>query len=332
MSPEAKLRLALVIMVLIMFYGTGGYMLVEGWSFFDSLYMTIITLTTVGYGEIRPLSEAGRIFTTVLIVVGVFNGGFVITAMAQLVLEGQLMAILGKRKMEKKVKKLKDHIILCGFGRVGRQVAGEFIHHGVQFVIVEKDMDMIPDSHNGNLVFIEGNAAEDEVLDHAGIERARAIVSTIPDDAENVYLSLTARQLNPDLFIIARADTELAKKKLIRAGANKVVCPHELGGTQMAMSTLRPNIVDFMSLADFAPNSQNLGIEEVLIKKGGLLTGKSLVEAAVKSKYDAIVVGLRKNSGAMVFNPSGETTMDAGDILIVLGASDKLEMLSGDLG
>jgi len=332
MTPEAKLRLALAFLALIVTIGTGGYILIEQWSVFDSLYMTLITLTTVGFGEVRPLSEAGRTFTMFLIAVGVFNGGFTITAIAQLVLEGQLQAILGKRKMEKKVKKLKDHIILCGYGRVGKQVAGEFARREESFVVVEKDASLIPDNPADGLVFVIGNASEDEILEYAGIERARAIVSTIPDDAENVYLSLTARQINPKLFIIARADTELAKKKLVRAGANKVVCPHELGGTQMAMATLRPNVVDFMRLAAFTTEDKSLGIEEISIKQGGALTGKTIIEAAIKSKYDAIVVGLRKNTGQTVFNPSGGTAMEAGDILIVLGESEKLEQLGADLG
>jgi voltage-gated potassium channel len=332
MTPEAKLRLAMVITAVILTIGTAGYVVVEGWSLGDAFYMTIITLTTVGFKEVWPLSPAGRNFTIVMIIIGVFNYGFIITAMAQLVLEGQLRAILGKRKMEKRVQKLKNHIILCGYGRVGRQVAGEFVQRGVPFIIVENNHNMIPESLGNGLIFIEGSAADEDVLAHAGIERARAIVSTIPDDAENVYLALTARQINPDLFIIARADSELAKKKVIRAGADKVVCPHELGGTQMAMATLRPNVVDFMRLAAFAPEGKNLGIEEISIKDGGALTGKSIIEGAIKSKYDAIIVGLRKNSGNMVFNPSAGTTMEAGDILIVMGESDKLELLAADLG
>lgn len=331
MSPESKLSLALIFLILILTVGTVGYMLIEHWSMTNSIYMTIITIATVGFKEVHPLSDAGKTFTIVLIAFGVFNGGFIATAVGQLVLEGQLQAILGKRKMEKKVKKLSNHIILCGYGRVGRQVANEFLRRGEPFVIIESDEAMIPDGQNNGLIFIQGDASADDTLEHAGIERARAIVSTIPDDAENVYLSLTARQINPSLFIISRADSELAKKKLVRAGANKVVCPHELGGSQMAMATLRPNVVDFMRLAAFSPGGQSLGIEEISIKEGGNLTGKTIIEAAIKSKYDAIVVGLRKNSGQMVFNPSGGTTMESGDILIVLGENGKLESLGSDL-
>lgn len=332
MTPESKLRLSLFFLLLTFTIGTGGYVIVEGWHFLDSLYMTFITLTTVGFKEVKPLSDAGRTFTIFLIAIGVFSGGFTITALAHLILEGQLQAILGKRKMEKKVKKLKNHIILCGFGRVGRQVANELTRRGESFVIIESDEDMIPVGEKNDLIFIQGSASDDDVLEHAGIERARAIVSTIPDDAENVYLSLTARQINPDLFIIARADTALAKKKLARAGANKVVCPHELGGAQMAMATLRPNVVDFMHLASFSPGGKNLGIEEISIKGGGNLAGRTIIEAAIKSKYDAIVVGLRKNNGDMVFNPAEDATMDAGDVLIILGEDGKLEMLGADLG
>jgi len=332
MTPESKLRLAIVFMVIILSVGTAGYSLIEDWLFFDSLYMTVITLATVGFAEIRPLSETGRVFTIFLIIFGAFNGGFIITAVAQLVLEGQLMAILGKRKMEKKVKRIKDHIILCGYGRVGRQVAQELHSRGVPFVIVEQDESAIPGPHEDNLIFMAGNAADDEQLEQAGIKRARAVVSTLPDDADNVYLALTARQINPDLLIIARAESDLAKKKLLRAGADKVVCPHELGGMQMAMATLRPNVVDFMRLATANGASAGLGIEEISIKEGSALASKSIIEAAIKSKYDAIVVGLRKKSGQLVFNPSGDTVMETGDILVVLGEANKLETLGDDLG
>jgi voltage-gated potassium channel len=332
MTPEGKLRLAISLLVLTLSIGVGGYMIIEKWSFLDSMYMTFITLTTVGFGETHQLSDAGRTFTILLIAFGVFNAGFLITAAVQLTLEGHLQAILGRHKMERKVHKLKNHIILCGYGRVGRKVASEFLRRGESFVIIENDQTMIPENGHNGLLFVVGSAAEDDVLMKSGIDRARAIVSTLPDDAENVYLTLTARHLNAGLFIIARADTDLAKKKLARAGANKVICPHELGGMQMAMATLRPNVVDFMRLAAFAPGGENLGVEEISIRDGGALTGKSIIEAAIKSKYDAIVVGLRKKDGQMVFNPSGETRMESGDILIALGESNKLEQLGADLG
>ncbi len=332
MSPESKLRLALITLFLTISTGTVGYALIEHWPIFDSLYMTIITLATVGYAEIRPMSEAGRAFTMFLIIFGAFNIGFIAAALAQLVLEGQLMALLGKRKMEKKVQRLKNHIILCGFGRVGRQVAQEFFRLNVPFVILEQDNAAIPDQRADELIFIQGNAADDEVLEQAGIKRARAVVSTLPDDADNVYLSLTARQINPELVIIARAESDLAKRKLHRAGADRVISPHELGGMQMAMATLRPNVVDFMRLATFDPSHQGLSIEEIPIRHKSALTGKSLIETAIKTKYDTIVVGLRKNTGEVIFNPPGETVMEAGDILVALGEAAKLERLGADLG
>ena len=332
MSPESKLRLALFFLVVIILVGTSGYVVIEGWTPFESLYMTVITLSTVGFKEVKPLSEAGEGFTIFLIIFGAFNMAFVLTAVAQLVLEGQLMAIMGKRKMEKKVQKLKDHIILCGYGRVGKQVAGEFERRNEEFVIIEEDASTIPEAHANGFVFVSGNAADDEVLEAAGIRRARAIVSTLPDDADNVYLTLTARQINAGLFIIARAETNLAKKKLKRAGADKVICPHELGGSQMAMATLRPNIVDFLQLASEVPGGKNLGIEEISIREGGRHTGKTIIEAAIKTTYDAIVIGLRKRSGELKFNPPGDLKMEDGDILVVLGENEKIEQLSADLG
>ncbi|MEE9442282.1 MAG: potassium channel protein [candidate division Zixibacteria bacterium] len=331
MNYEAKFRLAIGFGLLIIFIGTTGYSFLEDWGILDSLYMTIITLSTVGFMEVRHLSEAGRVFTIFLIVFGAFNAAFILTAAVQFVLQGQLELILGKRKMEKKLQKLENHIILCGLGRVGRQIASEFERRKEKFVVIEQDVDMVEDARKQGFYVLEGNAADDEVLEHAGIGKARAIVSTLPDDADNVYLALTARQINSDLLIIARAETLLAKKKLRRAGADKVICPHELGGVQMAMATLRPNVVDFLQLATVVPGGERLGIEEITIRDGGILTGKSIIEAAIKSKYDAIVVGLRKGTGQILFNPSGETTMENGDILIVLGENGTLERLSADL-
>ena len=331
MTWETKLRLALLSLVLTLALGVVGYLSIEHWGCLDSLYMTIITLATVGFEEVRPLSDTGRVFTIVLIILGVFNGAFVISTLGQMILEGQLRAILGKRKMEKKVQKLSDHVIVCGFGRVGRQVAAEFVRRQVPFVIIEQQGEVKAEAPNRELLFVEGNAADEDVLEAAGIRRAKAVISTLPDDADNVYLALTARQLNPDIMIVARAESGVARKKLIRAGADKVICPHELGGSQMAMATLRPNVVDFMRLASVVPGAEQLGIEEVAIKAGGKHSGKTIVEAAVKTSYDVIVIGLRKKSGEVQFNPPGEARMEAGDILIVLGENSKLEQLALDL-
>jgi len=331
MSSEAKFRLALLIAILIVSGGTLGYSVIEGWSYFDSLYMTIITLATVGFKEVRDLSTNGRVFTIFIIVIGAFNAAFIITAAVQFVLQGELEIILGRRKMTKKIKKMDNHIILCGFGRVGGQVAAEFDRHGEKFVIIESDSAQLAEIQKLGYNFVEGNAADDDTLEQAGIGKARAIVSTLPDDADNVYLALTARQNNPSLFIIARAETLLAKKKLLRAGADKVICPHELGGVQMAMATLRPNVVDFLQLASVVPGVERLSIEEVSIGVNGQLTGKTIIEGAIKTKYDSIVVGLHKKDGQVLFNPSGETRMEEGDILIVLGENERLERLARDL-
>lgn len=331
MSSEIKLRLALLCLALTIVLGVIGYSAIEHWGLLDSLYMTVITLATVGFEEVRPLSDSGRIFTIVLIVFGAFTGAFVVSTAGQMVLEGQLRTILGKRKMEKKVQKLSDHVIVCGFGRVGRQVAAEFVRRQVSFVIIEQQGEVKSEAHCRDLLFVDGNAADEDVLEAAGIRRAKAVISTLPDDADNVYLALTARQLNPEIMIVARAESGVARKKLIRAGADKVVCPHELGGSQMAMATLRPNVVDFMRLASVVPGAEQLGIEEIAIKAGGKHSGKTIVEAAVKTSYDAIVIGLRKKSGEVQFNPPGEARMEDGDILIVLGESSKLEQLAVDM-
>jgi voltage-gated potassium channel len=332
MTPERKLRLALLFFASVIALGTIGYSVIEGWRFLDALYMTITTLATVGFQEITPLSDAGRVFTIFLIVIGAFSAAYVIAAIARLILEGELEVFMGKRKMEKKVQSLTNHIIVCGYGRVGRQVVDQFLRHQVPFVVVESDNAIGTELRNGNVPYLEGSAVDDDILEKAGIGRARALVSTLPNDADNVYLTLTARQLNQAIYIIARAESALAKKKLQRAGANKVICPHELGGTQMAMATLRPNVVDFMELASVVPGGEKLVIEEIPIGDKGRLAGRSIVEAAVKTDYDVIVVGMRKKSGGVVFNPPGETVMNGGDILVALGEHEKLTRLATDLG
>jgi voltage-gated potassium channel len=330
-TPETKLRISALTLFFILLIGTLGYVLIEGWNVFESLYMTVITLSTVGYGEVRQLSRPGQFFTIFLIFLGLITFVYAASALGELLIEGQLLSILGRRKMGKKVKRMKNHVILCGYGRVGKQVAQIFAERKQPFVIIEKSQELLEGIDKSGHVYLAGSAADDDILQQAGIDKAMALVSTLPDDSENVYLALTARQMNPNLVIIARADTPEAEKKLIRAGADKVICPHQIGGIQMAMATLRPNVVDFMQLASLAPGAEELGIEEIAIHEGASLEGRTIIEAAIKSKYDAIIVGLRKGTGKLIFNPPGEMRMEKGDILIVLGKNDRLETLAADL-
>jgi voltage-gated potassium channel len=244
----------------------------------------------------------------------------------QMVVEGQVATILGRRRMEKDVKKLKNHYILAGFGRVGQIVYNEFEKSGKPFVVIESNAEMINILQNKGGLYIEGNSTEDEVLHEAGIDRAVGLVSTIPSEADNVYLALSARQLNPDLKIIARADSPDAEKKLYRAGADRVICPYELGGMRMALSIIRPNVVDFMELESAGAEAE-ISIEEVIVPENSSLDGVTLKDSDLKNKLDIMVVAIKKPDKTIHFNPSADTNIKVGDILVLIGRKSNLAKL-----
>jgi voltage-gated potassium channel len=329
LTPVQKLRLAVGALVLMVFTGTAGFMLLEKMGMLDAVYMTVITLSTVGFGEVRPLHPVGRVFAIVLIMFGVVLAGFTVSVIGQLVLEGQFREIFGRRKMENKIRKMSRHYIIAGYGRVGRQVAQEFKRRNVPFVVIDKEEAAAGQLFSEGYLCIQGEATDDEVLRKAGIESAKTLISTLPDEAQNVYLTLTARDMNKDLNIIARADNEDGEKKLLRAGANHVVTPHVLGGQRMAMASLRPNVVDFMHTT--ALGEGGLSIEEVVIPHGCRLEGKTLVESQLKQEYGVTIIGIKKPGQKMTVAPSPATVLSESDILVLIGPSDGLERLSRDL-
>ena len=247
-SPESRLKWLLMILVVTIAGSTIGYRLIGGGSLLDALYMTVITIATVGFKEVYPVTNAEKIFTMVVITFSVVILAYTIGTLGQFLVEGELREILGRRKMEKKIKQLNDHFIIVGYGRVGQMVYQEFKRHEVDAVVIENDPQMIAELSDDAPLLVAGSATEDEVLLQAGIQNARGLVSTTPSEADSVFITLTARQLNPRLFIIARADSKAMEKKLSRAGADKVVLPYEIGGKRMAMASLRPNVVDYMTI------------------------------------------------------------------------------------
>jgi len=314
------------LIVLVVAVGTLGYVIIEGWGFYDSLYMTIITLSTVGFGEVHILTSEGKIFTIILILFGVGTAAYGFGVLGQFVVEGELRKILGKRKMEKQIKKLKNHYIICGYGRVGGQVCREFKSRGASLIVVENDINHLEALAKTDLIFVQGDATDDETLKTAGIKRAKGLVSTIASEADNVYVTLSARHLNPDLVITCRADSKEAERNIRRAGADRVVSPHIIGGMRMALATLRPNVVDFLQVAGFEEGI-GISIEELLIKENSPLAGHTLRELDLRAKYGLTVMGIRKPEGKMVRNPSAETLLEPGDIIILLGESNQLERL-----
>ncbi len=326
-TAERRLRWLLTILLLTIGVSTLGYRVLEGGTIVDALYMTVITIATVGFREVYPLSEGGKIFTIFVIVFSTVILAYTIGTLGQLLVEGQIREILGRRKMEKKVKKLQDHFIIVGYGRVGQMVYSEISKSGEPCVVIESDPEMMALLERDGALYVEGSAIEDEVLLEAGIKDARTLVDTIPDEADSVFIALSARQFNKNLFIIARADTKSGEKKLLRAGADRVILPYEIGGKRMAMASLRPNVVDFMTLESLGAHL-GLSIEEVEIFREAQVEGKTLKEVDLRHKYGLTVIGIKKPSGDLQMHPPAETKMEEGDILVLIGKTDDLEKLS----
>ncbi|MGO8763051.1 MAG: potassium channel family protein, partial [Desulfobaccales bacterium] len=233
----------------LLIFGSLGFMWLEGWNFFDALYMTVTTLATVGYGEIHPLDHIGRIYNMVLILTGMGVLFYIVSSLARVVIEGELQAVLGRRKLIKHIRRLKNHYIICGFGRIGEIIARHLTARGLALVVIDKTADHIPRLEELGYYFLTGDATRDEVLLEAGIERAKGLVAVVGSDADNVYIVLTARSLNPKLFIVARGEEPGSEQKLLRAGADKVESPYRMGGQKMAHTILHPTVVTFMELA-----------------------------------------------------------------------------------
>ncbi len=312
-----RLLVALFLLLLVTFVGTLGYILIEGWDFFDALYMTVITLSTVGYGEIHPLSEAGRTFTIFLIFAGVGIAFYVFTMITETIVSGQLQEFLGRRRLEAKLETLHDHYIICGYGRIGRHIC-HMIAKEVPFVVVEKDPEVVKEIDKEGFLYLEGDATHEEVLKKVGIERAKGLVSVLRSDADNVYITLTARGLNEKLFIIARADEEHVEKKLKRAGADKVVSPYLIGARRMALIILRPAVTDFLELVTPEENLE-LQLEEVRISDRSDLVGKTLLESGIRQFSGAIILAIKKVTGEMIFNPPPDYVFETGDVVVALG-------------
>lgn len=320
---KKRLILALFLIVFIVSFGTIGYMVIEGWNFLDSLYMTVTTLTTVGYREVKELSSGGRWFTIILIIGGVGTMLYALSTGAKVLLEGEIQEIFGRRRLEKKIKELKDYYIICGYGRMGRIIAKELKSERVKFVVVEKN----PGVYEKEEAFvIEGDATQDDVLKKVGIGRTKGLITVLPTDAENLYVVLSARGLNPDLFIVARAGEEGSEQKLLRAGADRVISPYHIGGLRIAHTVLKPAVVDFIELAT---KSGNIGLqmEEIPIPEGSGLTGLTLDQCGIGRDLGVIIVAIKKPVGEMKFNPTFRTVIEAGDTLIALGEVSKLKVL-----
>lgn len=331
MNPISHLRYSLLILVAIVTLGTVGYSFIEDWPLFDSLYMTIITLATVGFREIAPLSDQGKAFTILLIVFGASIIAYSAGSLIRFTVEGQLRQIMGRKKVEKQIGKIEAHYIVCGYGRIGNLICKEFQAKPLPFVVVEKDPELCAKLAEEGVLFVQGDATDDETLETAGIRRAKGLITAVTSDTENVYITLTARGLNPSLFILARSGEEGSELKLRRAGASKVISPYVIGATRMAQAILRPSVVDFIEIATAGHNLE-LQLEEIRIRNSSRLAGKNLINSGIRKDLGIIIVGIKKGDGNMVFNPASETLIEAGDVLITLGEAPailNLEQIAG---
>ncbi len=320
-----KILFLLILSFLVIFIGAVGYMFIEHWSFLESLYMTIITLSTVGFGEVHPLSPKGEIFTIFLIFMGIGVVAYTIGSVAQFMVEGHIKKILERRAMQKKIDKLRGHYIVCGYGRVGKGVCEELKREKRPLVVIEHDPEVIAEIEKQNLLYVQGEATEDEVLLKAGVKQAAGLLAVLGSDADNVYVVLTARELNPNIQIVARADKEEAVSKLKRAGANKIIPLYTIAARKIAFTITRPLVTDFIELAVY--QGVDLQLEEVPVGPQAQIKDVSLRESGLREKFNIIVVAIKKAGGEMIFNPPSEAIIQPGDILIVLGKSDKLKEL-----
>ena len=324
MSSRSRILWGACALVIIIAIGAIGYVIIEGWSFIDALFMTVITITTVGYEEVHPLSAGGRIFSIFLIVGGVGGALYVLSSIVQFIIEGQLGITLGRRRMERRIAKMKEHFILCGYGRVGQEIAHIFTEERVPFVIIDKDQESIAGAEKDGYLYVLADATNDEGLKEAGIERARGLVVAAGSDADNVYITLSARGMRPDLFIEARASSNEAEAKLKRAGADRIISPYSLGARRMAQLALRPTVVDFIDTVIYR-RGQELQLENVAVGNESALIGLTVEEARLRTK--AVILAISRKRGKVVTNPTAEETIQTGDMLITLGTREQLTAL-----
>lgn len=319
--------LSILLSILLMIVGTGGYMAIEGWGALDSLYMTVTTLATVGYGEVHPLTTMGRIYSIVLIIMGVGFFLYVGGAVIQFMVEGRVRLILGRRRLDRKISRLKDHYIVCGFGRIGKVIYDKLLRENNDVVIIDKNPALVDKLDRMKVAYICGDAGDETVLSKAGIDHAKTLVAALATDTENVFLVLTARQLAPKLNIIARAGSEAAKSKLTAAGANTAEAPYETGAATMAQRIIRPNVTNFLDLAFSARRHKEIQMEEIPISSESSMCGLTLKDSEIRQKYNLIIIAIKKEDDQMLFNPAFGAELKAGDTVIAVGEPSYLKQL-----
>jgi len=314
-------------MIVLFIVGTVGYVLIEHWSFLDSLYMTVTTIFTVGFGEIHPLSSGGRVFTLILIIFGVGAILYGIGAFVEWIVGGQLSGVFKRRVVKRQVDKLEGHYVICGYGRVGQAVARQFVAHKVNFVVVDNDPDSLMEAESDGFLTVRGDAANDEVLEAAGVRKAKGLVSALGSDAGNIFVVLSARVLNPGLMIVARAGAEDAVRKLERAGADQVVSPYGIGGKRMATLMLKPLISDYLEVVT-GGGELAFVVEEFELKGDCCMIGRSIEALEVRKRTGSTILAIRRAAtGAFDTNPAPDTSLNPGDRIIAIGTPSEIASL-----
>ncbi|MED3328616.1 potassium channel protein [Bacillus thuringiensis] len=326
MNARKQLWIAVICMTFVVILGTIGFMTIEEISLFQAFWMTMITVLTVGYGDAVPVTQAGKVFALLIIPVGVGIVTYAIGVVAAMIIEGNLFHAVRRKKMDKQIAQLKNHIIVCGCGRVGLQVVHELQEKKIPFVVVDKDESVL---EKGKLLYIHGDATEDQVLHHAGISKAAGLVAIVANDAENVFITLTARGLNDAIKIVARSEKPETEEKLRRAGANKVINPSSMAGIHIAKGIANPLTVHYIDTVLYGIE-QSFVIEEILVGKDSILVGKSLLESDVRNQFDVTILAIMRN-GDIIHNPTGQEKLQEHDMIIVFGLVEKLKQFEKEL-
>lgn len=321
-----KLYIAAGLIVAVLVIGTSGYILIDDYSFLDAVYMTIITAGAVGFREVNPLSDEGKIFTSLLIIMSLVTLGYAISVITTYIIEGEFQTYFKHRKVKSEISKLNHHVIVCGYGRNGRQACEQLKSGNRKFLIIESNPAVVEQIRSeGNMVFVEGNATKDEVLIDAAISRASALITTLPDDADNVFVVLTAREMNRNLKIISRASDDASENKLKRAGADNVIMPDKIGGTHMAALVTKPDVLEFL---DYITGKINIRLEEIFYSNlSDRLKNKTIRELEIRNKTGANIIGFKKGDGEYIINPDPDTVMQQDSKLFVLGTQQQVTKL-----
>lgn len=326
----SRLIICIGLLAVILCIGTFGYAYFESMPIYDAFYMTVITISTVGFSEVKPLSNVGRAITIIIIISGITILTYTLGQIFKIFLEGEMLRILGRRKLEKQIAGLTNHFIICGYGRIGEIISKELVAENIPFVVIEEDSNKIDQMEKDQVIYLNKDATSDDALRKAGIAHAKGLVAAVQSDADNVFITLSAKGLQPDIFVLARASDEKNQEKLVRAGANRVVSPYLLGGRRMAQILKSPTVVDFIDTAT-VDSPLGLRMEEAVIGSESYIAGKNLIDSHLRKDFGVIIAAIKKPTNEMIFNPTPNEILEAGDILVAIGKTEDLKRMNAAL-